>query len=239
MVKQNMNRGQFSVVAFARGDVTGDRIPDNVYLIGFKESDVAIIRQLTLVIQNGATGAFFRIPLKENIGYDPTLFLGDFTGDRILDILITIQTGGSGATTYDYVYSFVANTPRLLFDSDTYNQLYQYEVTYQDNYKVEVVSYQNQTKYLIDLSLRDPEYLNEIYDPNGKLKAPISGWVDPISGIYPIDFDGNHVYDLFIFQKISGRYHADSLGYIQNRLTWDGTQFKLDYQYLAIYGSPL
>jgi hypothetical protein len=225
------------VVAFAMGDVNGDNIPDNVYVTGSKESDVSMVQNMTLVIQDGATGGFVNIPLKENSGYDPRLFLGDFTGDGVNDILITIPTGGSGGTTYNYIYSFVNNTPSFLFDSNVYNQLYQYEVTYKDNYKVEVLSKINKTKYLIDLSLRGPDYLNEIYDANGKLKTTISGWVDPLSGLYPMDFEFDKVYELFAYQQIAGRYHADSLGYIQNRLKWNGNMFILDYQDLAIFGS--
>ncbi|TLS35310.1 VCBS repeat-containing protein [Pseudalkalibacillus caeni] len=233
----NTNMRHSVVVAFAKGDVNGDNVPDNIYVTGFKASEVSIVQNMALVIQDGATGNFLRIPLKESTGYNPNLFLGDLTGDGVDDILISIPTGGSGGTTYNYIYSFVNNTPRLLFDSDVYNQQYQYEVTYKDNYKVEVVSKINNTRYLIDLSLRGPEYLNEIYDTNGKLKMPINGWVDPISGLYPIDLDSNKVYELLAFQQIAGRYHADSLGYIQNRLKWSGYSFILDYQDLAIFGS--
>ena len=237
MYYYNTNMRGPGVVASATGDVNGDHIPDHVYLTGIKTSDVSIIQQITLVIQDGSTGRFVQVPLKNNIGYNPTLFLGDFTGDGVKDILITVQTGGSGATTYDYIYSFVHNNPRLLFDSDMYNQQYQYEVTYKENYKVQVLSKINNTKYLIDLSLRDPDYLNQIYEPNGKLKSPISGWVDPLSGLYPIDFDSNQVYELLAYQQIAGRYHADSLGYVQNRLKWQNNRFNLDLQNVAIFGS--
>ncbi|MEH7226622.1 VCBS repeat-containing protein [Bacillus sp. JJ1566] len=184
-----MNRDYFNsnmrisgVVASVTGDVNGDLIPDIVYVTGYRDSDVSIIQNMVLGIRDGATGVSINIPLKKNMGYDPMLFLGDFTGDGINDILITIPTGGSGGTTNNYIYSFVYNEPRLLFDSDAFNQAYQYEVTYKDNYKVEVFSKRNNARYLIDLSLREPDYLNEIYDANGKLKKPISGWVDPISG---------------------------------------------------------
>lgn len=233
----NTNMRNLGVVAFARGDVNGDHIPDYVYVTGVKESDVSIVQNMTLLIQDGATGVFARIPLTENIGYDPKLFLGDFTGDGVNDIFITIPTGGSGGTTYNYIYSFVNNTPRLLFDSNVFNQQYPYDVTYKDNYKVEVISKKNKAKYLIDISLRETDYLNEIYDKNGKLKAPISGGVDPISGLYPTDHDLNKLYELIAYQQIAGRYHADSLGFIQNRLKWNGSTFTLDYQDLAIYGS--
>lgn len=239
MVTTNTHMQNPRIVAFARGDVNGDRVPDNVYIMGVPEPNAALIRQLTLIIQDGATGYTYRIPLKEDVGYDPLLFLGDFTGDGVSDIFITINSGGSGGITFDYVYSFVSNNLRLLFDSDVINEQYQYAVTYLDHYKVEVISNHNKTKYRIDISLRGPDYLNEIYGPNGKLKMPISGWVDPISGLYPIDFDGNGVYELYAFQKVAGRYHADGLGYIQNTLKWNGHQFALEDQTLAIYGSPL
>lgn len=225
------------VVAYATGDVTGDRVPDHVYLTGVKIPDAFAVQGITLVIQNQATGAFTTIPLKENAGYNPTLFLGDFTGNGVDDILISIATGGSGGTYIYYIYSFVNNVVSLLFDFDMYNSQYEYDVTYKDQYKVEVFSRANNEKFLIDISLRGPEYLNEIYDKDGKLKEPISGWVDPISGLYPIDFDYDNVYELLAFSRISGRYHADALGYVQNTLAWRGNRFVLDNQMIAIFGS--
>jgi len=83
------------------------------------------------------------------------------------------------------------------------------------------------------------DYLNEIYDENGMLKEPIEGWVDPLSGLYPIDFDTNGVYELMAFQQISGRFHADSLGYVQTTLRWDRNQFSLMNQYVAIFGADI
>ncbi|SES02138.1 FG-GAP-like repeat-containing protein [Salipaludibacillus aurantiacus] len=225
------------VVASATGDVNGDGLQDIVYVTGYRETDVSIIQNMTLGIQDGATGVSVSIPLQKNMGYDPRIFLGDFTGDGIKDILITIPTGGSGGTTNNYIYSFVNNEPRLLFDSDAFNQSYQYEVTYKDDYKVEVFSIRNNMRYIIDLSLRGPDYLNEIYDAEGKLKTPVSGWVDPISGIHPMDLEYDNFFDLMAYQQIAGTFHADTIGTIQNRLKWNGYVFVLDYQELGIYGS--
>jgi hypothetical protein len=226
-----------NIVSFACGDVNGDRIPDNIYLTGTKTPDSPFIQNITLVIQDGATGLFTSIPLKENAGYNPTLFLCDFTGDGVNDILISIASGGSGEIMYYYIYSFINNIAKLLFDFSVYNDQYKYDVTYRDYYKVEIISRKNNTKYIIDISNKGAEYLNEIYDENGKLKAPITGFVNPLSGLYPIDFDSNKVFELLAYQRIAGRYNADSLGYVQNTLKWVNNMFILDNQYVAIFGS--
>lgn len=224
------------IVSYARGDVNGDGIPDNVYLTGIKTPDSPFTQNITLVIQEGMTGGFTSVPLSVNAGYNPTLFLGDFTGDGVNDILIGITSGGSGGIMYYYIYSFINNSIQLLFDFNLYNQQYNYEVTYKDNYKVYVISKDNNKKYIIDISYKDADYLNEIYDKNGKLKSPIAGFVNPLSGLYPVDFDSNGVYELLAYQKIAGRYNADSLGYILNTLKWKD-KFVLVNQNVAIWGT--
>ncbi|WP_342542953.1 VCBS repeat-containing protein [Paenisporosarcina sp. FSL H8-0542] len=225
-----------NVVSFARGDVTGDRVPDNVYLTGIMTPDSPFIQNITLLVQDGRSGELTSVPLRENAGYNPTVFLGDFTGNGVDDIFISIATGGSGGIMYHYIYSFVDNTAQLLFDFNVYNEQYQYEVTYQDYYKVEVVSIINNKKYIIDISTKGSEYLNEIYDENGKLKSPITGFVNPLSGLYPVDFDLNKRYELLAYQKIAGRYNADSLGFVLNTLAWLDNRFVLQDQYVAILG---
>ena len=223
------------IVYFSQGDVNGDRIPDNVYLIGTKTPGILFIQNITLEIQDGKTGNFISIPIRENSGYNPRLFIGDFTGDGTDDIMISIDSGGSGAIMYHYIYSFLNNVPQLLFDFDLYNEEYKYDVNYKDNYKVEVVSRKNNKKYIIDISNRGNDYLNEIYDRNGRLKKPISGFVNPLSSLYPVDFDADKVYELLAYQKIAGRFNADSLGYILNTLKWKDNMFILDNQGIEIF----
>jgi hypothetical protein len=234
-----MYNRNFKIITYLSGDVNGDGIPDNVYLTGIKTPGIQFIKNITLVIQDGMTGRFAVISLSENAGYNPTLFLGDFTGDGADDILISIASGGSGGIMYHYIYSFINNQAELLFDFNVYNKEYNYNVTYKDNYKVEIISLKNNEKYIIDISYRDADYLNEIYDENGSLKNPISGFVNPLSGLYPVDFDSNKVYELLAYQKIAGRYNADSLGYVLNTLKWDNNIFVLSNQYVAIFGTEV
>ena len=224
------------IVSFARGDVTGDKVVDNIYLTGIMTPGSPFIQNITLLVQDGRSGELTSVSIRENAGYNPTIFLGDFTGNGVDDIFISITTGGSGGVMYHYIYSFVDNKAHLLFDFNVYNEQYQYEVTYQDYYKVEIVSKINNKKYIIDISTKGIEYLNEIYDENGKLKRPINGFVNPLSGLYPVDFDLNKRYELLAYQKIAGRYNADSLGFVLNTLSWLDNKFVLQNQYVAILG---
>ncbi|MER1998604.1 MAG: VCBS repeat-containing protein [Lysinibacillus sp.] len=231
----NMNMSH--VLTFTHGDVTGDGVVDLVYLTGRMIPGSPFIQNITLHVQDGSSGQLISVPLRENAGYNPTVFLGDFIGNGVNDILVSITTGGSGGIMYHYIYSFVRNTPQLLFDFNVYNEQYQYEVVYQDYYKVKVISTINKTTYVIDISTKGSEYLREIYDENGRLKHALTGFVNPLSGLYPVDFDSNNRYELLAYQKIAGRYNADSLGYVLNTLGWLDSRFVLQNQYVAIFGS--
>ncbi len=237
---QQMN-GTSYILAFQQGDVNGDYIQDYVYLIGQKFPDSPYTKNITLVIQDGKTNQFYSVPLKTNEGYQPGLFLGDLTGNHADDILISIDSGGSGGFAYYYAYSFQDNQSQLLFNYEQFNREFVYSVTYKDHYQVEVVNKTLQLKFLIDLSGRGEEYLSEIYDKNGKLTTPISGWVSELNRLYPIDFQGNGTYELFAIQRVAGRYSADGLGLIQTTLVWDGNKFvpQNNQQQAAIFGTSL
>lgn len=226
-----------NIITSAVGDVNGDGVLDYVYLTGNKIQDSSFIQDITLNIKDGKTGVIQNFKLASDAGYSPVVFLGDFTGDKVKDILVSIASGGSGGIMFYYIFTDIDNQIRMIFDYEDYNNKYSYKVEYQNFYKVSVMNSELQTKYLIDITYKGMDYLNEIYKPNGELKAPIEGWVDPLSGLYPIDFDGNGIYELLGYQRISGLYHADSLGYVQSVLKWNGRKFFLMDQYVAIFGT--
>lgn len=219
------------------GDVTGDRVPDLVYLVGVKQPGSPFIQQITLHILDGSTKQTSAVALTQNSGYHPTLQLADFTGNGVQDILIVIDSGGSGAFIYSYIFSYLDNQPSALFDSDAYNQVHKYTVNYLDHFKVRAASLTPQSTYIIDLTYKGRQYLSEIYTSNGKLKEPIQGDVNALSGLYPIDFDRDGQYELMALQRITGRYNADGLGYFMNVLKWNGTRFDVNQQSVWITGT--
>ena len=220
---------------YKQGDVNGDRIPDIIYLAGNQTPESPFIQNITLVINDGSDGSVYRVPLENNVGYNPTLFLGDFTGDETLDILISIDSGGSGGLQYHYLYSFLNNKPKLLFNYEDFNKAYKYKVIYRNYYKVNVISETLNTIYTIDIKYKGKDYLLEIYYENGKLIKPIEGWVNPLGSLWPIDIERNGTYELYAIQSIAGRYNADSLGYVETILKWNSSKFIPFQQYVAIF----
>ena len=91
----------------------------------------------------------------------------------------------------------------------------------------------------MDLTYKGEDYLSEIYNLDGTLKEPIEGWVDPISGLYPIDYARDGTYELLSYQEIAGRYHADGLGFVQNEWQWNGQKFVVNRQTVSIFGKDL
>lgn len=219
------------------GDVNGDRIPDLVYLTGSRSPDSPYIQNIALHIRDGRTHQDSTLPLKQNSGYNPTIQLADCTGDGANDIIVVIDSGGSGGFIYAYVYAYLNNQPFLLFDYELYNHAHVYSVNYEDNYRVRATSYTPASTYIIDLTYKGQPYLSEIYNPDGKLKQPIQGDVNPLGGLYPVDFDRNGQYELMALQRITGRYNADGLGYFMNELKWNGTQFYPNQQWVWITGT--
>lgn len=125
---------------------------------------------------------------------------------------------------------------RQIFNSDSFNDEFKYSVSYLNQYKASVVSQRQHEQYILDLTYKGRDYLNEIYTNQGVLKAPIEGWVNPLSGLYPVDFNRDGVYELLAYQRIAGRYNADSLGYVQTVLKWNGRNFGVDRQNVSIVG---
>lgn len=231
---------QSEIVSSAYGDVNGDGIIDYVFLTALKSLNPTsfYLEKITLHIQDGVTNEIESILLDEsgNSGYDPTLFLGDFTNDGTDDILVQIDSGGSGALTFNYIYTYKDNKVEKIFDYEQYNEENQYEICYLDGYEVRVKSEATGNIFFLTIRERSKDYLDQIYNEDGTLKENIEGMADGVSGFIPVDRLRTGAYEIQAYQRISGLYHADGLGYIINTLQWDGEKFAIVQQWLAIFG---
>ena len=208
------------------GDVNGDGVLDTVYLYGQVDGPPAIFADnITLVIQDGRSNKITTVHLKNNAGYNARLFLGDFNKDNVLDIMVSFDTGGSGGYGIFYIYSFRNNSLHELFNVDKYNEKYTFQVNYEDFYKVRVESPQLNVFFIIDISNKGPDYLSQYYDESGILKNPLIGGALALGALYPIITNNeSYNYDLVALQRIIGPTNVDTLGFVENLLTWKDTQ---------------
>ncbi|WP_240479817.1 VCBS repeat-containing protein [Paenibacillus wynnii] len=224
-----------------QGDVNGDGTIDNIYLYGNKPEETGIFAdQITLVIEDGHSNKTTTVSLQYNAGYNARLFLGDFSKDNVSDILISIDTGGSGGYGIFYMFSFKDNNLREMFNAEKYNNDYKFNVNYEDFYKVSVGNPQFNVLFTIDISYKGNEYLSQYYNENSKLKQPIKGEVLALGALYPIvTNERSNSYDLLAVQRIIGSTNSDTIGYVENLLTWDGTGFRSSRLSVAILGTNL
>ncbi len=209
------------------GDVNGDGILDTVYLYGNVDGSPSIFADnITLVIHDGWSNKSTTVHFKNNAGYNARLFLGDFNNNHIPDIMVSIDTGGSGGYGIFYIYSFKNNNLTELFNFDKYNEEYTFQLNYADFYKVRVESHSPYRLFIIDISTKGPDYLSEFYDANGRLKKPIVGGVLALGVVNPIITNNkSYNFDLVALQRMIGPTNADTLGYVENLLSWKGSQF--------------
>lgn len=176
----------------------------------------------------------FVITPKEDSGYFPAVLLADFTGDGVDEIYIGIDSGGSGAFGYYYIYSLVNGSVETLFDYSTLPN--NYTAQYVDNYKVAVSDSVDNVTFNIDISQRDRQYLDGIYNSDGKLIKPVSADVSAVNTVYPYFFSTRNKFNILVLRRITGLYNADSLGYVIEYMTYNGSSFETLYRAVSVNG---
>jgi hypothetical protein len=228
------------VIDFKMADVFGTGHNYYIYLLGSRiYGEVSpYVGKLGLVIKDTNNETVKIIPLEVEEGYKPQLFIGDFTGDKADDVMVSIFTKSSLDAAASYIYhiegeqvKLILNTPQLLNNEST-------QVIYQDQYKVEVLPALTQKVYPLDMSHKSESYLDELYDLEGHLLHKYTGQIEEAMTIVPLDYDGNQVYYVLIIQRIMGISSEDFLGTVETILKWqpDIKAFIPTSQYVAIYG---
>lgn len=223
-------------IATARGDLTGDGAPESLVLSGEQSAGSAYWQNIELEITDGRTGRTARVPLAHDGGYDPQLVLGSMTARDRVDALIALETGSSGAVGLYSVVAYQNGAYQTVFDSEQYAKRMRYRVQYLDQYVARAESENTGMAYFIDLAGKDGDYLAQLYDENGVLRQPQTGFVDPVSLLYPADVNRDGLLELVAWQKISGLYHADALGDFITTLAWNGRAFTPTTQTVGILG---
>ncbi|MEG0013026.1 MAG: hypothetical protein RSG75_04935 [Cellulosilyticaceae bacterium] len=231
------------VIDFAQGDVFGKGTPDSIYLVGHRPNEGigGLVEEMKLLVESGLTGSTTEVQLNSVNGYYPRIIIQDFTGDRKSEVLITIYTGRVGEYIHAYIYTFENDQPKLIFNSDLFNETSTGFVEYLDNYKVRITTNSPPKQYMLDVSEKKDEYITKIYNKDGSLIRKAFGEILALSSLNSIDYDKNGIYSVEAIQRIVGDDVLDTLGLLDTYLVWDRVagNFAPISQYVSISGEAV
>lgn len=214
------------VIDQATEDVTGDAIADTILLVGTKMNPSDIFSSnLDIIVQDGKTKKFLKADIKDFGGYEAQLFVGDFTGDKVSDVMIAAPTGGSGGIVGHRIVTFAGNTPTVIF-SDEENLGVKFTGKFIDGFQAELLNENTNRKIVIDISANKNTYLSSnIYNADGKLLQQQKPGSNPFGKLEPVDYDGDGVYELRGCQRIVGAFNADTISRVQSVWKYENNQW--------------
>ena len=199
---------------------------DIVYLMGKSiEKSAIYYDRLNIVILNEKNGRIINLKIENGPCYNPHIYIKDFNGDGVDEILFISHQGENNKYTNANIYSFKNECITEIFNVNSINNDNIYEVNYKNGYSVEIVDKSQNKKYLIDISLKDKKYLDEIYNEKGIVKKLNKGSVLSVEEVGILNKRTN--WNLLIKQKVIGLFNSDTLGYINSSLKFNGENVKI------------
>ena len=230
------------IIDVAYGSITNKYSDDSVVLVGeFHDEKNNHANSLQLVINREND-----LPITVNVpynGYNMQLFVGDFTGDKIDNIMIRgeyenpqiYKDGHDNLISYELgvIYKYESEKLIEIFNMKKYKNNNLACAKFKSNYRASVSC--GKKKYLIDLSARPKEYLNKIYDEDKKVKTNLKPTLDNPSEIFPIKEVFSDCYNLLIYQRIVGINNSDVIGTIETLINLNNNNINIIYEGLLSY----
>ncbi|MFO1444983.1 hypothetical protein KDN24_17615 [Bacillus sp. Bva_UNVM-123] len=193
-------------------DVTGDGKEDIITIKGVPyEEGTQFLEEIYLEIK-ASNGQLYKVELDD--GYSPKIQFIDLNHDGVVDMFISIETGGSGGITNHHLYTLKDFTLLQLGVPDPLvinGQL-------QNDYKASITIEDTGQSYTFDLRNRAADYEKLGLYQDGMLSEPTELMIDPYSILKPIQVNANKQFGLMGIQAISGAYHADRIALVES--TW-------------------
>lgn len=217
------------VIDYKYDDVTGDKIKDDILLVGqklYSENDI-FADNLNIVVKDGKTNEFAKITDEDLCGYEGNLFVGDFSGDKVKDVMVTADTGGSGGVEEHFIASFVNNAPKAIFTEED-NEGLRVKGKYIDGFKANLKIENEAKEFILDLSANKEEYIKQgIYDKAGKVLAEVEPISCSFGSLKAIDWNADGTLELMGSQRIIGTCNADTISTTESLWQFNNSKWNL------------
>ncbi|SKC92269.1 hypothetical protein [Maledivibacter halophilus] len=217
------------VIDYKSEDVTGDEVKDDIILVGNKmQKEDIFSTSLNVVVKDGKTNEYSKATYENFGGYEGTLYVQDFSGDKINDVMVSTSTGGSGGIYDHFIATFKDNNPTVIFDNKD-NEGVKAEAKFIDDFKVEINIEGIGQKAIVDVSVNKDKYIEDgLYDKNGKVLKDSAPFSYPFSLVEARDYNGDGTYELIGHQRVVGLYNADTISHIDTVWSYKDSKWTVE-----------
>lgn len=235
IVSASAYAGRVVILDTEVGYIVSKDSPTKVVLKGRKKDDSPYSSNIFIELYDKDGKLINTIKPSTNEGYGADILLADFIGNGLNQIYLAMSSGGSGGFGYYYIYDAFNNEIRTIFDYEQFSKENVFSGRYLDNYQAEVVSANGTSRYVIDLSGRPQDYKDMIWNSEGKLLSPKPIDISGTNTVFPYYNSYTGTYQLLVYQRITGLYNADVLGYVITQLAYQHGNFGQLSQGLMIF----
>lgn len=234
----SVKKGEETVIQKLEGNVVSPPQKNTVVLKGTPGENSPYFYNIKIEILDAKGKIVTTIKPSVSEGYDPSIMLGDFGVEKgVQQIFYGASTGGSGGFGYFDLFSAKNGRIEKLFDTDKFDKENRYKGRFLDNYRAEIIRVGGKEKYIIDLSGRNKEYKDEIWRPDGKLKAPREIDISGVNTVFPYFNYATGNFHLLVYQRVTGLFNADGLGYILSQQSYRDGRFQTYFTGMMIFPS--
>jgi hypothetical protein len=228
--------GSRQIIEVREGNITDYYSRDKIILTGeFPYVETTFANNIELIVKprKKQLPSVVKIPFS---GYYFQLFLGDFNGDGKDEVLVRgsfLEVRGYAIGT---IYAYVDGLLQNIFNQEIFTSSYPFTVKYLDNYKLEVYSLPLKERYVIDISGRSKEYLELLYNPDGKVKEDVGPAITPVIDVDPVKSIYDNSYSLIVKQNIVGIDNYDVFAIIESYFSLLNNEIKLISMGILTFG---
>lgn len=230
--------GNHFVLDSRYADINGDGVRDSVLLIGRAgPPETALWQNMRAAVVDGSSGKVALGSVGDHtVGYGPHLWVGSVEHPGQKEMLVQIHPEGNGEWSYYSLLAFKNGAIVPVVDQTTLTAGISKDssVQFLPGFLAEVRMPSAHLQWVFDVSdWKVPYMVGELYDEQGKLLKPRTGWVDPLASLTPVDQNGDGVYETLIgVEPIFGEFNTDQLGTAE--VYWKLVDDKLTLQSVKI-----